>query len=47
MAASPLAEEPEEGATMGWVATACSLRLSALWSLCFSFAGVASLLLCF
>lgn len=47
MAASPLAEEAEEGAAVGCGVEAGSLRLSALWSLCFSFPGVASLLLCF
>lgn len=44
---SPLAEEPAGGAVGGWLADACSLRASARASLCFSFAGVASLLLCF
>lgn len=47
LAAGPLAEGPEDGAVGGWGAGACSLRLSARWSLCFSLLGVASLLLGF
>jgi hypothetical protein len=46
LAASPLAEEAAAEAAVGWAPEACSLRLSALGSLCFSFPGVASLLLC-